>query len=312
MSHEPSPSPSVRRVQTDAAFANAVRAACMQRTWNRPALAAQAHVPLTVVHAIYRRAPVLPTVLSAVCRCLDLPLPPFIDLAPLRKLGLLLRDRRESAGLSRKSLGRLAKLSDATVKFVETGLHAPSRATCLRLLSVAALDLQWSDLALFAGPPPDPRPSNADSPVFRLDPRLSAEMVREQMLLIDQLCLHQDGAECSPAGWRRVCWLCGARSATTASRTEEVKHLSLRHSVACTGQLAESLVHRYPILREMAQIERRSRLTPTARMIHLDRRRATAAPLGCRPVAELGELGSLVDGGLFEGKRLEQAQYTQF
>ena len=285
-------SPAVRRVQTDAMFANAVRTASRQRNWNRPVLAAQAHVPLTAVHAIYRRAPVLPEAISAVCRCLELPLPPFIDLAPLLKLGQLLRDRRERAGLSRKALGRLAKLSAATVKFVETGIHPPSRATCLRLLSVSALDLQWSDLAPFAGPPPESGVLSSDLPVFRLDPGLSIEMIREQMLLIDQLCRHRDGVECSPVGWRRACWLCGARSTATASSAEEVHQLTLRHSVACTGQLAASLVHRYPILRERAQSERRSRLTPTARTLHLEQQqRATAvAHLGCRPVADLGEL----------------------
>ena len=291
MSRSPSTSPAVRRVQTDAAFAKAVQAACRQRNWNRPALAAQARVPLIAVHAIYRRAPVLPEAISAICRCLELPLPPFMDLATLRKLGQLLRDRRESAGLSRKALGRLAKLSDSTVKFVETGLHPPSRATCLRLLSVAALNLQWSDLAPFAGLPPESGLPSSDPPVFRLDPRLSVEMVREQMLIIDQLLLHQEGAECSPAGWRRACWLCGTRSATTASRVEDVHHLTLRHSVACIGRLAESLVHRYPILREIAQTERFSRLTPTARIIHLERQHAMVAELlGCRPVADLGEL----------------------
>ena len=71
----------------------------------------------------------------------------------LRVGAQLLRDRRESAGLSRKALGRLAKLSDSTVKFVETGLHPPSRATLIRLIDVPELKLTWADAP---GHPPPP------------------------------------------------------------------------------------------------------------------------------------------------------------
>lgn len=291
MSAEFSSPPPPSRVQTDAAFARTVRESCQRRNWNRPALAAQAHVPLTAIHAIYRRAPVRPEVVSAVCRSLDLTLPPFCDLTPLLKVGRLLRDRRENAGLSRKALGGLAKLSDSTVKFVETGLLVPSRATCLRLLSVSALALSWSDLAPFAGSPPEPNPPTQDLPVFRPDPRLSLEMVREQMLLTEQLQRHQDGVERSPAGWRRVCWLCGSRSATTASHVEVAQGLPLRHFAACAGQLAASLLHRYPIIHELAQLERRSLLTPTARTLQLAQPRAASErSFGCRRAADLGEL----------------------
>ena len=291
MSQEGPTSQSGSRVRTEAAFAKAVHAASAQRNWSRLTLAAEAGVPLRAIHAIYRRAPVSAGTLSAVCRCLDLPQPHVFDLAPLQKLGRLVRDRRESAGLTRKALGQLAKLSESTIKFIEKGLHTPRRTTWQQLLSVAAMELIWSDLEDCAGSPPEPGTRRQEPPVLRLDPSLSAEMVREQMLLTDQLMWHQQGVESSPAGWRRACWLCGARSASVASRMEDVHRLTLRHTVACLGQLAESLLHRYPVISSWAQLERRSLLTPTARLLQLERQRATAERVyGCRGGTDLGEM----------------------
>ena len=254
-------------------------------------LAAEAGVSLGAIQALYHRAPLSADAVSAVCQCLDLPLPRLFDLAPLQKLGRLLRDRRERAGLSRKDLGQLARLSDSTIKFLEKGLHAPRPETWQRLLGVAALELSARYLEDCAGLPQDASTPYPESPVVRLDPSLSAEMVREQMLLTEQLLLHQHGVERSPSGWRQVCWLCGARSAAVAHRVEDVHRLTLRHAVACLGQLAESLLNRYPVIHDWARIERRSLATPTARRLQQDRQRvAQERVYGCRGGADLGEM----------------------
>ncbi|MFO0580020.1 MAG: helix-turn-helix transcriptional regulator [Polyangia bacterium] len=71
--------------------------------------------------------------------------------AQLRTFGQLLRDRRNAAGLSRGALARKALLSDATIKFIETARHPPSRATLIRLVGVAPLGLTWDDVAGLAG-----------------------------------------------------------------------------------------------------------------------------------------------------------------
>ena len=69
--------------------------------------------------------------------------------------GKLLRDKRNAAGLSRTRLARKAKLSEATLKFVETARHPPSRATLIRLVGVAELNLSWAEVPGH-GPPPAP------------------------------------------------------------------------------------------------------------------------------------------------------------
>lgn len=63
----------------------------------------------------------------------------------LQDFGKLLRDRRNAAGLSRIELGRLAMLSDATIKFTESARHPPSRATLIRLIGRPELRLTWDD-----------------------------------------------------------------------------------------------------------------------------------------------------------------------
>ncbi len=60
--------------------------------------------------------------------------------------GTLLRFRREEAHLSRATLAKLAKLSEATIKFIETDRTTPSRMTLLALRSVAALGLQDEEM----------------------------------------------------------------------------------------------------------------------------------------------------------------------
>ena len=63
----------------------------------------------------------------------------------LQEFGMLLRDRRNAAGFSRVQLARRIKLSDATIKFIETARHPPSRATLTRLIGVEELKLTWDD-----------------------------------------------------------------------------------------------------------------------------------------------------------------------
>jgi len=61
--------------------------------------------------------------------------------------GLLLRDRRNQLAWSRVKLAKRAKLSDSTIKFIETGRHKVSRATLLRLFEISELRLSWADLS---------------------------------------------------------------------------------------------------------------------------------------------------------------------
>lgn len=68
--------------------------------------------------------------------------------SPFLAFSQLLRVRRESAGLSRRRLAKLAKLSEATIKLLEAGQTRPTRATLLRLLLVEALRLSPTELPL--------------------------------------------------------------------------------------------------------------------------------------------------------------------
>ena len=63
-----------------------------------------------------------------------------------KRFGRLLRDRRNATGMSRIALAKQAKLSDATIKFLETARHPPSRATLIRLLAIPELKLTWDDV----------------------------------------------------------------------------------------------------------------------------------------------------------------------
>ena len=65
-------------------------------------------------------------------------LTPALTRKQLQDFGRLLRDKRNQAGFSRVQLARKAKLSDATIKFIETARHPPSRATLLRLVNPSA------------------------------------------------------------------------------------------------------------------------------------------------------------------------------
>ena len=93
--------------------------------------------------------------LQVLCRFwgIDEPAYPW---AELKKLGDLLRDHRNIAGYSRNELARIMRVSDATIKFLETASKPPSRKTLLSMFKIPELQLKWEDLAGFAGAEPEP------------------------------------------------------------------------------------------------------------------------------------------------------------
>ncbi|MFO0573744.1 MAG: helix-turn-helix domain-containing protein [Polyangia bacterium] len=141
--------------------AQRVRDARQRRSMSTLALAEQAGVPRRVVSRIESAAPVPLEPLEAVCRVLGLEPPtPQPSAEPsgstvYEQFGQLVRDRRAAAHLSRRALARRVRLSEATIKLLETARYRPSRATCIRLLRVAELGLCWEDMAaLKLGDPP--------------------------------------------------------------------------------------------------------------------------------------------------------------
>ena len=67
---------------------------------------------------------------------------------PSGDFGTLLRERRERAGLSRDKLARLCGLSDALIKYLETGRRRTvSTGSAHRLIGVPALSLTLQDFA---------------------------------------------------------------------------------------------------------------------------------------------------------------------
>lgn len=111
-------------------------------------------------------------------------LPPRLSMTvqQQRDLGRLLRDRRHAIGWSRVHLARKAHLSEATIKFIETARHAPSRASLIRLLNQTELKLSWADVPGPLNPPltplraprnrPPVPPDSAGDWVFRVPHRL--------------------------------------------------------------------------------------------------------------------------------------------
>ena len=89
---------------------------------------------------------------------------PALTAQQLQEFGKLLRDKRNAASLSRIRLARKAKLSDATIKFLETARHPPSRATLIRLISVEELKLTWADVPGHPSPPAAERPPVVEMP----------------------------------------------------------------------------------------------------------------------------------------------------
>lgn len=176
--------------------------------------------------------------------------------------GRLLRDRRNQAGLSRLQLARKAKLSDATVKFVETARHPPSRQTLLRLVGVPELKLEWTDTPGYC---PHTAPAGIERAVpplgiglHSLDSRLTVPMVREALLVLDELHAGLYLVEVTVLGARRACSICGMRSEAWAVDAHEAARLPIHHAVYCVGQLAEALCRRHHVIAELAQDERRA------------------------------------------------------
>jgi len=220
-------------------------------------------------------------------------LTPALTRKQLQDFGHLLRDKRNQAGFSRLQLARKAKLSDATIKFIETARHPPSRATLLRLVGVAELGLRWSDTPGYsAGAMPDvvgkTSPALRDEEFSRFDSRLTLPLVLEAMLVLDEFRTGQHPVEVTAYGARRLCCLCGARSDDWTLDAREASKLPIRHAAPCAGRFADSLFERFPVIHELAHEERRSlrSLTATAlaaslREIHRERF------YGCRSGAEM-------------------------
>lgn len=82
--------------------------------------------------------------------------PVAVPVAPLAQIGVLLRQRREAARLSRAVLAARAGLSESTLKNLESGRHVPSRTTLGHLCAVPELQLDLSAVLLAAPPAPEP------------------------------------------------------------------------------------------------------------------------------------------------------------
>ncbi len=80
------------------------------------------------------------------CALFDLGQRSFLLPDQFQRFSTLLRQRRESAHLSRNELGKRAGLSDRTIKNIEHALVSPSRDTVVRLLDVTELGLTWTDV----------------------------------------------------------------------------------------------------------------------------------------------------------------------
>ena len=211
----------------------------------------------------------------------------------VQDFGRLLRDKRNQAGLSRLQLARKAKVSDATIKFIETARHPPSRATLLRLVGVAELGLRWADTPGYSvGAMPESAAETshalADTEFSRFDSRLTLPLVLEAMLVLDEIRTGQHAVEVTAYGARRLCCLCGARSEAWTLEAREAVNLPIDHATPCAGQFADSFFKRFPMLAELAHEERRSlrSLTATAivagcQQIHRERF------YGCRSGAEV-------------------------
>jgi len=220
-------------------------------------------------------------------------LTPALTRKQLQDFGRLLRDKRNQAGFSRLQLARKAQLSDATIKFIETARHPPSRATLLRLIGVAELGLRWADTPGYSiGSMPEVDAETAsilrDAEFSRFDSRLTLPLVLEAMLVLDEFRTGQHAVEVTAYGARRLCCLCGARSDDWTLDAREASKLPVRHAAPCAGRFADSLLERFPVIPELAHEERRSlrSLTATAlaaslREIHRERF------YGCRSGAEM-------------------------
>ena len=218
---------------------------------------------------------------------------PVLSRKQLQDFGRLLRDKRNQAGFSRVQLARKAKLSDATIKFIETARHPPSRGTLLRLVAVAELGLRWGDTP---GHSPEAGPADAagtspalsDAELSRFDSRLTLPLVLESLLVLDELRTNQQAVEVTAYGSRRVCSLCGARSEAWTLDPREAVKLPLRHAAPCAGRLTASLFERFPAISELAHEERRSLRSLTATALEASLRAIHPEQFyGCRSRPEL-------------------------
>ena len=218
---------------------------------------------------------------------------PALTRKQLQDFGRLVRDKRNQAGFSRVQLARKAKLSDATIKFIETARHPPSRATLLRLVGVTELGLRWADTP---GHSPGAVPANAagTSPALteaeysRFDSRLTLPLVLESLLVLDELRTSQHAVEVTAYGSRRVCCLCGARSEAWTLDPREAVKLPVRHAAPCAARLTASLFERFPVISELAHEERRSLRSLTATTLEASLREIHPEQFyGCRSRPEL-------------------------
>ena len=85
--------------------------------------------------------------LGKTCLC-----PAALTMAQRRELGQLVRERRQSLGHSRKQLAHRSRVSEATLKFLETAYLTPSRLTLGLLMSVEGLGLSWDDIPTLLHP----------------------------------------------------------------------------------------------------------------------------------------------------------------
>ena len=79
-------------------------------------------------------------------------------------LGVLLRQRRTLAKLSRARLARLAGLCEATIKFIEFDKHWPRTQTRLKLLAIRDLSLSADELGLNPQALPLPKQTRGADP----------------------------------------------------------------------------------------------------------------------------------------------------
>jgi transcriptional regulator with XRE-family HTH domain len=215
-----------------------------------------------------------------------------LTLKQRQEFGKLLRDRRNQAGLSRLQLARKAKLSDATIKFIETAHSPPSRTTLLRLVAVPELKLSWAETPGQPARAPGASAADAEPPIVaelhRFEARLNLDAVRELTVLVDELRRHQYTVESALYGCRRSCRLCGSVSEAATLTAQQAQKLKVRHAPTCVGQLAESVLQRHPVVSEVAEAERRELRSAAAKELADGLRRAELERFyGCRSGAEL-------------------------
>lgn len=147
MESPPTANPQTPRSQLQR-LTTAILEARTQRQMSRGALAEQAGVALQAVEDLERGYPVPHDILVAICRNLDVSVPP-LESNPLIRLALLLRERRGLARLSRSMLAAKSGLTTKILHALEAASLWPNQAICLALLSVNALQLHESDVAAF-------------------------------------------------------------------------------------------------------------------------------------------------------------------